>query len=568
MVIRNWRKSGSPAQLLACALVALTAMAAGGCGRARSQADGDARAVTILIEAAPTNLDPRIGTDAQSQHIDALIFSSLLARDAQMNIVGDLAERWEMPDARTYVFHLRRGVKFHDGRPCEAADVKYTFDTILAGPLKTAKRGAFRMVTSVEAPDAQTVVFRLSEPYASFLWNLTRPGVGIVPRGATAAEMVAHPIGTGPFRFVSSEMDEEIVLQRNTEYFGDALGNGLDDKNASTDSSNSMAPAAASDGRFARAEAGNPQPRNIERVRLRIVPDAITRALELQKGTADGEINTLTPDMYAAMGKMSGIAVAEEPGTPMQYIAFNCDDKILGQREVRQALAYATDRATLIKYLLHGQGRAASSLLPPNHWAYDGNVNQYDYDPKRAEELLDSAGLRRGPDGVRFHVTLKTSTDAGSRLLGEALADEWSRVGVALELRSLEYATFYSDITRGSFQLYTQRWVGGNNDPDIFQYVFSSKKMPPDGANRGHYRNPELDKLLDAEGVEMDQAKRKALLAKIQEIVAEDEAYLNLWYVDNMSAHRTRMSNVEIGSNGDYDFLNRVFVSGTAGDRR
>jgi peptide/nickel transport system substrate-binding protein len=467
----------------------------------------------------PTNLDPRIGTDAYSAHLDGLIFSSVVAHDAHMNIVPDLAEWWETPNALTYVFHLRSGVKFHDGRALSSVDVKFTFDSILTGAVKTAKRGAFRMVASVEAPDAATLVFHLREPYASFLWNLTRPGVGIVPLGS-GPDAAQHPNGTGPFRFASMRTDEEIVLERNPEYFGATGTTG-----------------------------------SIERIRFRIVPDAIVRALELRKGSADAEINSLTPDMVATLGKEPGIQAEDQPGTPLAYVAFNFDDPVLAHREVRQALAYATDRATIIRYLLRGQARAASSLLPPNHWAFEPSVRQYDFDPARAEQLLDAAGYRPGADGVRIRLTLKTSTDESTRLYAAVLADQWKRVGVALELKSLEFATFYSDITRGSFQLYTQRWVGGNNDPDMFEYVFSSKKFPPDGANRGHYRNAQLDALLDRARVEMDREKRKAILSEVQKIVAEDEPYINLWYPDNVCVHRARLTGIEIPPGGDYEFL-------------
>jgi len=495
-----------------------------GCSSNRTGAEPGT--INFLIEAMPTNLDPRIGTDAYSAHLDGLIFSSLVAHDARMDIIPDLAERWETPDPLTYVFHLRPGVKFHDERPLTSADVKYTFDSILTGGLRTTKRGAFRMVTAVEAPDELTVVFHLREPYASFLWNLTRPGVGIVPRGA-GLEVAQHPIGTGPYRFVSMKTDEEIVLDRNPEYFGAASGG------AAIPSSGTR----------------------IERLRFRIVPDAIVRALELRKGSADAEINSLTPDMVVALGKEPGIVVDEQPGTPLTYVAFNFEDPVLAHREVRQALAYATDRAGIIRYLLRGQARAASSLLPPNHWAFDADVKQYDFDPARAEQLLDAAGYRRGANGVRIRLTLKASTDESTRLFAAVLADQWKRVGVALELKSLEFATFYSDITRGSFQLYTGRWVGGNSDPDMFEYVFSSKKVPPEGANRGHYRNPELDALLDRARVEMDREKRKAILWEVQKIVAEDEPYINLWYPDNVCVHGARLEEVEIPPGGDYEFL-------------
>jgi len=249
------------------------------------------------------------------------------------------------------------------------------------------------------------------------------------------------------------------------------------------------------------------------------------------------------------------VAIEDQAGTTLAYIACNFDDPILAHREVRQALAYATDRQTLIQNLLRGMAIPATSLLPANHWAYESNVQQYDYNPAQAEKLLDAAGFPRGPDGLRFHITLKTSTDQSTRLLAEALADEWKRVGIALDLRSLEFATFYSDITHGSFQLYTLRLVGGNNDPDIFEYVFSSKKTPPNGANRGHYRNPQLDALLDQARAEMDREKRKVLLSQIQKIVAVDEPFINLWYVDNVCVRRKRLTNVVLPPAGDFDFL-------------
>lgn len=491
----------------------------GGCGS--SQTSADSGTVNFLLDSAPTNLDPRIGADAYSEHVHGLIFSSLVGRDAKMKVIPDLAQSWDMPDSLTYVFHLRRGVNFHDGRPLTSADVKFTLDSIRSGPIKTPKRQTYKLVTSVETPDDDTVVIRLSEPYASLLWNLSAPGIGIVPRGS-GAEMAQHPIGTGPFRFVSAATDEEIVLERNENYFG-------------------VAP-------------------KIERLRMRIVPDVTVRALELRKGSADVAINSLTPDMVVTLAKERGLAAVQEPGSSMAYLSFNFEDPILAKHEVRQALAYATDRATIIKYLLRGQARLAQSLLPPNHWAFDADVQQYDFDPARAEKMLDAAGFPRGKDGVRLRLTLKTSTDEFARLTSEAIADQWKRVGVVLGLRPLEFATFYSDITRGSFQMYTLRWVGGNNDPDLFESVFSSKKMPPLGSNRGHYRNAELDTLLDQSRVEMDQAKRKAILARVQEIVAVDEPYINLWYVDNVCVHRDRLEGISLSPGGDYDFLDAAFL--------
>jgi peptide/nickel transport system substrate-binding protein len=500
--------------LIVATALALVVIAAGGCATESSATPPDT--VNFLIESAPVNLDPRIGTDAWSQHLHDLIFNSLVAHDANMNIVPDLAESWDTPDPQTYIFHLRRGVKFHDGATFSSADVKFTFDSILDGQIKTSKRGSFRMVDSVTVPDDSTIVFHLREAYASFLWNLSRPGVGIVPRGS-GPELAQNPIGTGPFRFVSTEPDLEVILASNPNYFG-------------------VAP-------------------KVSQVRFRIVPDATVRALELRKGSADIALDSLAPDMVVALGRFSGIKVAEEPGTSLAYIAFNFEDPLLSKRDVRRALAYATDRESIIEYLLRGQARLASSLLPPNHWAYDGDVATYNYDPTRAESLLDAAGLTRGKDGVRFHLSLKSSTDESTRLYSEVLQEQWKRIGVALELRPQESATFNSDIAHGSFQLYTQRWVGGNNDPDMFEFVFSSHKFPPNGANRGHFTNPQLDGLLDRARVEPDRDKRRAILFEVQRIVADELPYINLWYVDNVCVYRDRLQIGPLSPTGDYGFL-------------
>ena len=151
-------------------------------GCAYGHSANDSATVNFLLESMPTNLDPRIGTDAFSEHIDYLLFDSLLQRDDHLNLAPDLAEKWEMPDAQTYVFHLRHGVRFSNGQPLTSVDVKFTFDSIRSGAIKTAKRGAYAMVDSITTPDPWTVIFRLRAPYASFPLNLIRQAVGVVPQ--------------------------------------------------------------------------------------------------------------------------------------------------------------------------------------------------------------------------------------------------------------------------------------------------------------------------------------------------------------------------------------------------
>ena len=162
----------------------------------------------------------------------------------------------------------------------------------------------------------------------------------------------------------------------------------------------------------------------------------MTRALELRKGSADLAINSLGSDTVVALASDRLLDFTESPGTSLAYIAINFDDAILAHREVRQALAYATDRASLIRYLLRDQARPAYNLLPPNSWAYDPNVPHYDFDPEKARKLLDAAGFPPGPGGIRFHLTMKTSTEESPRLLAAALQDQWKQVGIASRIAS------------------------------------------------------------------------------------------------------------------------------------
>lgn len=475
--------------------------------------------LVMIIEASPSNLDPRIGTDAASERIGTLLFDSLVQRDEHFNMQPALAERWEMPDAKTYVFHLRRDVKFHDGRPLTARDVKWTFDSLLNGTVVSARAGAYRLVESVEAPDAATVIFHLKEPFASLLWNLSNGSMGIVPYGS-GKDFNQSLIGSGPFKFVRAELDREVVIERNDGYWGE-------------------------------------KPK-LRRVRFAVVPDTTTRALELDKGSADIAINALTADMVATIRQQGKLAVETRAGTTLAYLAFNLRDPILKDVRVRRALAYAIDRRPLIEYLWRGLARPADSVLPPQHWAYNGEVQKYEHDPAKANAILDAAGYRRGADGVRFRLTMKTSTEESTRLMAAVLQQQLRAAGIALDIRTFEFATFYSDVTKGSFQLFSLRWIGGNEDPDIFEYIFYSTSTPPKRANRGYYSNPRVDALIEAGRRELDQGKRKAIYGELQQVLAEDLPYIDLWYFDNVAVHSRRVANLHLNPSGNYEFLRQA----------
>ncbi len=476
---------------------------------------GEPSTLVMIIESSPVNLDPRVGTDAQSERIYKLLFDALVHRDEHFNLQPWLAERWEIPDPLTYIFHLRHGVRFHDGRPLTARDVKWTLESILSGQIRTPKASTYRLIATIDAPDDYTVVLHLKEPFATMLWNLSDGAIGIVPYGS-GPELSRNPIGSGPFRLVSMALDQDVVIARNGDYWG-------------------------------------PKP-HLARVRFNVVPDTTTRALELRKGSADVALNALTADMVLTLATDTKLRVQRAPGTILSYLALNLRDPILQDVRVRQALAYAIDRRPMIHYLWRDFARPAASVLPMQHWAYDPSLPTYDYDPQRARKLLDEAGYHE-VNGVRFHITMKTSTEETSRLLAAVLQQQLRQVGIALDLRSYEFATFYSDVQKGAFQIFTLRWIGGNEDPDIFEHVFHSASVPPKRANRGYYANPRVDELIDAGRRELDQAKRRRIYAQLQQILAVDMPYINLWYLDNVLVHSARMKDVIISPSGNYDFL-------------
>ena len=200
------------------------------------------------------------------------------------------------------------------------------------------------------------------------------------------------------------------------------------------------------------------------------------------------------------------------------------------------------------------EARLACSILPPESWAYDGSVKQYSHDPVKARQILDAAGYAE-KNGVRFHLTMKTSTEESSRAMASVFQQQLREVGIAVDIRSFEAATFMADVTHGEFQMYSLRWVGGNEDPDMFSYAFHSASIIPRGANRQYYSNPRVDSLIDKAQTELDQAARKQDYAQIQQILAEDLPYVYLWYFDNVLVYNKRVYGLTLNPSGNFDFL-------------
>jgi peptide/nickel transport system substrate-binding protein len=500
--------------------------------------------VVAVLESSPNNLDPRQGTDAQSERVGGLIFDALVKKDENYNLKPWLATSWEQPDALTWVFHLRDGVRFQDGRPLEAEDVVWTIESLiepkLAG-LISAKSGAFAAVERAEVRDRLTVVVRMKRPDAGLLFNLSDGQFGVVPRGA-GGDFGLHPMGSGPFRFVSQTQDKEVVLER----FEDCWSNTS---------------------QVSKSRPGAPDSSEIQRVRFEVVPDTITGALELEKGSADAASNVLTPDMVYALRDAPGLETASGPGSNVWYLNFNVADAALRDKRVRQAVALAMDRPAIVAALWRGHARLADTLLPEGQWAAatDAEIAHYPHDPARAAALLQAAGHPAGRDGVRLRLSLKISQDETTRLLAAVLQQQLRAAGIELRIRSAEFGTFYADVTHGAFQMYILKWIGSNEDPDIYRYMVSSGSFPPKGANRGHYGNARVDALLAKAAAETGpaaevEARRRAEYVEVQQILADELPAIPLWDPENEVVHTRRLQGVVSRGDGNFDFLREAWL--------
>jgi peptide/nickel transport system substrate-binding protein len=477
----------------------------------------DRSVVTVALDQTPDNLDPRIGQNAASQRLDALMFNSLVRKNENLEVVPDLALGWEIPDPTTYVFHLRDDVRFHDGRALTSKDVQFTFRSILDGSVRTLKSGhPYNLITEIHTPDLQTVIFKLKEPFAPFLPNLANGVIGIIPEGSPS-DFNRHPIGSGAFEFVRHIQDQEIVLKRHDLYFG---------KKAA-----------------------------VSTLRFKVIPEEVVIALELRKGSVDLAMNVLAPDTVEVLRRDGRLNVTQSAGASYQYVAFNLTDPVFRDIRVRQAFAHGIDRESIIKYLWRNQARPAVAMLPPNNWSYAGNVKAYPYDPERARELLREAGYEQ------LSFTYRLNTDNATSVQMAAIFQQQLRdIGITMEIKGTEFATFFADVIKGNFQVYSLRWVGANTDPDFFNYVFHSKAVPPNGANRGHYASARVDELIEFARREVDVEKRAQAYREIQEILAAELPYISLFYMDNVCVSNKRIDGIRLYPAGDFDFLTNIRI--------
>jgi peptide/nickel transport system substrate-binding protein len=293
-----------------------------------------------------------------------------------------------------------------------------------------------------------------------------------------------------------------------------------------------------------------------------VVPDETMRGLEMRNRSVDLIVNDLSPDIIHSLEQRDHLQVVTGPGTDYAYVGLNLRDRTLADARVRQALAYGIDNGEIIEHLRRGQGRAAAGIIPSMSWAYTDDLPFFPYDPARAMALLDEAGYR-DPDGdgpqPRLRLTLKTSTTEAYRLQAAVLQQQLARIGVALDLRSYEFATLFADVIRGNVQLYTLIFVGGSvADPDILRRVFHSTQVPPVGFNRAHYANAEVDALIDRATAAATEDERRQFYVEAQRIIARDVPMISLWARSNVAVAQSDLRGITLSPLGDFDFLRLV----------
>ncbi|GAB4437902.1 MAG: peptide-binding protein [bacterium] len=444
-----------------------------------------------------SNLIPFLASDSASHQVAELIYNGLVKYDENLNIVGDLAESFQMSDGgKRIVFKLKKGVLWHDGRELTAEDCEFTYRLITNPETPTPYSGDFMMVKRAYARDRYTFVVEYKEPFAPALASWC---VSIVPKhllegkDVTKSPLQRNPVGTGPFIFKNWSQGEKIELKANDNYFeGRPFLNG---------------------------------------VVFRVIPDMATMFLELKSENID--FSSLTPMQYERQANtdffVSKFNKYKYLAFAYTYFGFNLKKELFKDIRVRRAIAYAIDKKELIKGVLLGLGVEATGPYKPDMPWYNGNVERFDYNPEKAKKLLTEAGYKDSDgDGIlekdgkplRFTVLTNQGNDARVKT-AEIIQRKLKEVGIDMKILVLEWATFIKEfVNKRRFDALILGWTIPQ-DPDLYD-IWHSSKMDARGLNHYSYSNPEVDKLLELGRKTVDDKKRKEIYFEVQERIASD----------------------------------------------
>lgn len=467
-----------------------------------------------------STLLPVLASDSSSSQINGLIYNGLVRYNGQLEVVGDLAESWDISaDNLTITFHLRKDVRWHDGAPFSSADVLFTYQLYIDPETPTAYAESYLQVKKAQAPDPYTFIVTYEQPYAPALMSW---GMSVLPRHLLAGKKITEsplarkPVGTGPYKFVQWQGGEKIVLEANRDYF-----------------------------------AGSPL---IKRYVFRIIPDTSTQFLELQTGGLD--FMGLSPLQY---DRQTDTLAFRRMFSKYRYLSFgytylgyNLKRPLFQDQRVRQALSYAIDKQEIIDGVLMGYGEIATGPYKTDTWVYNKDVPRYDYNPQKAQQLLAEAGWQDTDDdgildknGAKFQFVIVTNqgNDLRSKA-GEIIQRRFRDIGIDVQLRIIEWATFLKEfINPGNFDATLLGWSGGP-EPDQFE-IWHSSKTGPRQLNFIGYKNAEVDALLEKGRRIFDQGQRKKIYDRFQQILAEEQPYTFLFVPEALPAVASRFHGIE-----------------------
>lgn len=507
--------------LSAAALAALLGACSATAGRDAAPLNGGAVVCGDGVE--PRELNCIRTVEASTLRICRLVADTLVDHDRNLRIIPRLAESFEASaDGKTLTFHLRKGVRWHDGKPFTARDVLYTIDQIrsphsnIAGNLPAL----FEPLAAVEAPDEFTVVSRFREPYALGYeaWAKTfilPEHLRFAPGEASPADRA--PIGTGAFKFVRWDAQDKIVLEANRDYF-----------------------------------AGRP---HLDRFIVRYVPNSHTLALALKSGDLD--ITTLTAEETPADDTGLPYRILRYPALSLDAILWNVREPkgLFIDARVRRAMSMALDRRAYVDKILRGHGLPAVSTFFPGMWAHDAALEPLPHDAGGAAALLAAAGWRdRDGDGILdtpsgpASFTLIFSPRAAEHdSLAAIFKDSVKPLGIDVHLESLDHATYLERCRNHGFEAALRRW-GLDVDPDPFDFFHSSSYK--DGLNYGGYASTDVDRLAEEGRRTMSLEKRTALYHKVEAILREEQPYTFIAHPSSIVGMSRRLQGVEVAPNG------------------
>lgn len=503
---------GASVVVLACLLGTVGAQAAD------QPATGDALVVGSIGDAS--RLLPLLASDSASGDIVGLVYNGLLKYNEHLEIVGDLAESWEVSDdGLVLTFVLRPGLRWHDGRACTADDVRFTYDKLVDPAVRTPYSSNYELIESVQVLDARTVRIRYREPFAPALESWM---TGIIPKHLLEREdlnttrYLRDPIGTGPYRFMRWKTGELIELRANPAYF-------------------------------------EHRP-YVDRYLYRVIPDQATLFLEVLTGGVD--LASLTPLQYSRQTDVPYVRDQYRkfryPSFGFTYVGYNLQDPRFADARVRQAFNLAIDKQAIIDGVLFGLGAVATGPYPQESWAYNPDIRPPGRDLAAAKRLLAEAGWedRDGDgwldkDGHSFRFTLLTNQgNEVRRQVTELVQRHLKELGVDVKIRIVEWSTFVHEfVDKRRFDVVLLGW-SLSRDPDLYD-LFHSSKTREGEYNFVGYANPEVDRLLEVGRRTFGRQERQRIYRQIHRLLYEDQPYTFLYVPDALPIVQRRFRNVQ-----------------------